>query len=471
MDFGGYPPEVNSARMYAGPGSGPMLAAAEAWSALAAGLQSSASSYQAAVSALTSGPWLGPSSASMSAAAASYVVWLRATAAQAEETSAQAKAAAAAYQTAFSATVPPPVVAANRTQLLTLIATNVFGINTQAIAATEAQYAEMWAQDAAAMYGYAASSASATALTPFNPPPQNTDPSGLADQAAASQAGLVDSSVQKAFSAVPGALQSVATPAAAAVEDPLLLLGVLADLSAIVFGVTAAIATLGLGVPAAVLGVINFPVAIYGTMVGLHTDEIISGWDGVEPFPSTEPAPVKPFPAPLLNLPEGTVPPSRPLANLGEANRVGALSVPPTWTIATPAVRPVSYTLPALSEAAVQATAAPAAGASSGSSLSQMALAGMAGGAMAGFLGTGAGRGGGKSAKKAEAPARTRTAATAGGNAAAGENGETTGDNPDKPRAVVTGVAAELREFAKLRDEGILTDEEYTEQKNRLLGR
>ena len=40
-----------------------------------------------------------------------------------------------------------------------------------------------------------------------------------------------------------------------------------------------------------------------------------------------------------------------------------------------------------------------------------------------------------------------------------------------KPRAVVTGVAAELREFAKLRDEGILTDQEYTEQKNRLLGR
>jgi hypothetical protein len=42
---------------------------------------------------------------------------------------------------------------------------------------------------------------------------------------------------------------------------------------------------------------------------------------------------------------------------------------------------------------------------------------------------------------------------------------------PDKPRTVVTGVAAELREFANLRDEGILTDEEYIEQKNRLLGR
>lgn len=467
MDFGSYPPEINSARMYAGPGSGPMLAAAEAWAALAAGLQSAASSYQAAVSTLTAGPWLGPSAASMSAAAASYVVWLRATAAQAEETSAQAKAAAVAYQAAFSATVPPPIVAANRTQLLTLIATNVFGINTQAIAATEAQYAEMWAQDAAAMYGYAASSASATTLTPFNPPPQTTDPSGLANQAAAGQAGVLDSSVQRALSAVPGALQSAATPAAAA-EDPLFLLGVLADLSAIVFGVTAAVATLGLGVPAAVLGVVNFPVAIFGTLVGLHTDEIISGWDGIEPFPSTEPAPVKPFPAPLLNLPPGTVPSARISAGLGEANSVGALSVPPTWTIATPAVRPVSYTLPALSEAAVKAAAAPAAEAGSGSTLSQMALAGMAGGVMSGFLGTGVGRGGGKGAKKTEVPARARAAETAGGNAAAGENGEAP---DDKPRAVVTGVAAELREFAKLRDEGILTDEEFAEQKNRLLGR
>ena len=53
-------------------------------------------------------------------------------------------------------TVPPPVIAANRTQLMSLTATNFFGQNTPAIAATEAQYSEMWAQDAAAMYGYAA---------------------------------------------------------------------------------------------------------------------------------------------------------------------------------------------------------------------------------------------------------------------------------------------------------------------------
>ena len=53
-------------------------------------------------------------------------------------------------------TVPPPVIAANRAQLMALIATNFFGQNTPAIAATEAHYSEMWVQDATAMYGYAA---------------------------------------------------------------------------------------------------------------------------------------------------------------------------------------------------------------------------------------------------------------------------------------------------------------------------
>src|SRR5271167_3797268 len=185
MDFGTYPPEINSLRMYTGPGAAPMLASAQAWQGLAAELHSAASSYQSVVSGLTAGPWQGPASASMAAAAASYVAWLNATAAQAEETAAHAQAAAAAYQTAFTSTVPPQMVAVNRTQLMTLIATNVFGRNTQAIAANEAQYGEMWAQDTAAMYGYAASSASATSLTPFTPPQQNTNPGGTAGQSAA----------------------------------------------------------------------------------------------------------------------------------------------------------------------------------------------------------------------------------------------------------------------------------------------
>jgi PPE-repeat protein len=473
MDFGSYPPEINSGRMYAGPGAAPMLTAAEAWQGLAAELHSAASSYESAVSGLT-GSWVGPSSASMAAAAASYVTWLNATAAQAEETAAQAKAAAGAYQTAFASTVPPPMVAANRGQLMTLVATNLFGRNTQAIAANEAQYGEMWAQDAAAMYGYAASSASATSLSPFTPPQQNTTPGGsgaqaaAASQAAGTSAGNVQgtvSSIQQAFSAVPNALTSAAAPAQL---TPLDALDLISDLISIFFDLPADLASIFVSVPLGTLGIVSLPFDIGGYGTGVHTDEIVSGWNGEQSWPETGPAPVKPFPAPLLNLRAGTLPPPSLSAGLGEANTIGALSVPPTWAVATPAVKPMSFTLPALPATTAGAGAAPAAEANSGSTLSQMALAGMAGRAMAGTVGTGVGKGAGKAGKGANAAARPGEVAAASGSKATGDKGEA---SQDKPRAVVTGVAAELREFAKLRDEGILTDEEYTEQKNRLLGR
>ena len=38
------------------------------------------------------------------------------------------------------------MIAANRSLLMTLIATNILGQNTPAIAATEAHYMEMWAE-------------------------------------------------------------------------------------------------------------------------------------------------------------------------------------------------------------------------------------------------------------------------------------------------------------------------------------
>ena len=184
MDFGALPPEINSGRMYSGAGPGPLLTAAATWDELADELTSTASSYQSVVEGLGNS-WQGPSSTSMAAAAAPYVAWMNATAAQAEETASQARVAVAAYETAFAATVPPPVIVANRTLLMTLIATNILGQNTPAIAATEAHYMQMWAQDAAAMYGYAGSSSAATQLTPFTEPPQTTNPAAEPLQAAA----------------------------------------------------------------------------------------------------------------------------------------------------------------------------------------------------------------------------------------------------------------------------------------------
>ena len=113
----------------------------------------------------------------MGASAAPYVQWLSAASARAGQAAGQAAAAAAVFETAQSATVPPEVVAANRVQMQELVATNVLGQNTPGIAATEAAYEAMWAEDVEAMAGYQGGSASvvarlvpAEAATPLSEP-------------------------------------------------------------------------------------------------------------------------------------------------------------------------------------------------------------------------------------------------------------------------------------------------------------
>lgn len=219
MDFGALPPEINSARMYCGPGAGPLLAAAASWDGLVAEVRCAATAYTSVISGLAGGPWLGPACAAMVTAAAPYVAWLNSTAAQAEQTAAQSRAAAGAYEAAFAMTVPPPVIAANRALLMALIATNILGQNTPAIAATEAHYGEMWAQDGAAMYGYAASAAASSTLTPFTAPQPSTNPAGsvaqgtaVAQTAGTSAATNTQAVLSQVISAVPRALQQLASP-------------------------------------------------------------------------------------------------------------------------------------------------------------------------------------------------------------------------------------------------------------------
>jgi PPE-repeat protein len=196
-----------------------MLAASAAWDGLAAELHSTAAAAGSVVSGLTGEAWQGVSSTSMAAAVAPYLTWMSATATQIEQVANQARAAAAAYEAAFAMTVPPAVVASNRAQLMALIATNILGQNTAAIMALEALYAEMWAQDAAAMYGYAASSAAASTLTPFSQPKSTTNPAGLSSQSAATAqaAGTAagshaQSAASNSLSAVPTTLQGLSQP-------------------------------------------------------------------------------------------------------------------------------------------------------------------------------------------------------------------------------------------------------------------
>jgi PPE-repeat protein len=451
MDFAMLPPEINSGLLYAGPGSKPLLVAAEAWEGLAAELHSAAGSYESVVTGVSAGPWLGPSSATMAAAASSYVAWMRSTAAQAEQAASQAAAAAAAYEAAFAATVPPEVVAANRSLMMSLVATNLFGQNTPAIATTEVQYAEMWAQDVEAMYGYAGSAASATQVTPFSSPPQTTDAEGLASQAAAvgqasgSSAGNAQNTLaqlQAAFSAVPNALSNLTSADVFGSLTPLDLLDLGADFVA--FGVDA---------PLSPLAIVSLPLDMLGAQTGVHTDQIVEGWAETG-LPGAAVASQTALPAAT----PGTV-----SAALGDADTMGALSVPPTWMAGTPAVRPIALALPAASVGVDQQALA----GSMESAFSNMTLANAAGRAVSDTLGA-RGR-----APAKDASPRPRVMAGEGIRAPA-EDKTAAGDDADlqsEPRTVVTGIAAEIRDFARLRDEGLISDEEFGEQRNRLLGR
>ncbi|MFV0493819.1 PPE family protein [Mycobacterium sp.] len=152
--FAWLPPEINSALMFAGPGAGPLVAAATAWGGLAEELASSVASFTSVTQELTTSNWLGPSAVAMMSVATQYMSWLSAAAAQADLAASQAAATASVFEAARAATVLPAVVEANRGLVQMLASTNLFGMNWPAIMDTESAYEQMWALDVAAMANY-----------------------------------------------------------------------------------------------------------------------------------------------------------------------------------------------------------------------------------------------------------------------------------------------------------------------------
>lgn len=360
MYFSLLPPEINSGNMYAGAGSASLVAAATSWGRLASELSAAASEYNAVLASLTGETWTGPSAAAMTAAAQPFTAWMSTTAATAAQAAAQAQAAATAYETAHAATVPPEVVAANRAQNQMLYATNFLGQNLAAIAANEAQYMEMWAQDAAAMETYAVSATAATKVNAFSEPPQTT--TGTAEATSAANAGSAattsgSNSILQFFADlatdyntfINNALGSLTgNPSAGATFSALF-----AALKAPV-GMTTQFNDTSL--------LINFPIQNFlkfGTPIG----RVFEG-------------------LPLSGLGAGLRVggmaglTSSVSATMSEANLVGNLSVPPSWASASPAIRLATTGMPAAGLAA-----APAAG-MSGGLLNQAALGSMAGGAL-----------------------------------------------------------------------------------------
>jgi PPE-repeat protein len=390
FDFGALPPEINSGRMYAGPGSGSLMAASAAWDEVAAELATAASGYGSVVAELTGGPWVGPASSSMVSAVLPYVSWLGVVAGLAEETASQGRAAAAAFEAAFAMTVPPPVIAANRVLLATLVATNFFGQNTPAIMATEAQYMEMWAQDAAAMYGYAAASATASELAPFVSPPKTTTPDGVTDQAlavtqaaqepASSSAQTVASTTSQLGSvAAPQAAQQVSTAAASTTADP----GPFTWLTSAIQNF------LQSGLPTPTNNYLGLNPTLY-TVLLKQTTSLGYQSNGLASFSSsiaqqltfgaggsTAGAGGAWFPTPqfaqlgLGNL--GNVGGGAVSAGAGTATHVGALSVPQQWATLTSAVSPAN---------AAEAEALPVQGAGTSNPPGNALLRGMPTGAL-----------------------------------------------------------------------------------------
>jgi PPE-repeat protein len=371
MFYAAFPPEINSGRIYSGPGSESLMAAATAWEGLANDLASTAASYSSVISALTSGGWSGPSSLSMTAAVTPYLAWMQSTAAQAAETASQATAAASAYETAFAAHVPPAEIAANRSQLAMLSATNVFGQNTSAIAATEAQYGQMWAQDALAMDTYANSSAAASKLTPFTAAPQTANTSGLATQAAA---------VAQATSPSAGTAAQTLT----STGNPILqgLADLSSDYTATVNGLLNSLfGPTGASTFTALFNSVKVPLGFTTQFndIGLLTNFPVSQFLKFTPAPAYGAIPKE-------GLGGGLTGPfwgrgwltSSVSANMGNAGTlVGKLSVPPSWATATPAIRTVAAALSAGGPEAL-----PAAAIAEGSMFSAMPAAGMLGAAM-----------------------------------------------------------------------------------------
>ncbi|MGH3961106.1 PPE family protein [Mycobacterium sp.] len=335
LDFGALPPEVNSARMYSGPGAGPMMAAASAWDAVAGQLDSFAAGYSAVISELHGESWSGGTSNAMAGAAAVYVAWATTTAAQAEQAAGQARAAAAAYEAAFAAIVPPAVVAANRIQLATLVATNFFGQNTPAIAATEAAYAEMWAQDAAAMYGYAASSSAATMLTPFSPAPHTTNPAGQSAQAAAvtqaagtSTAEHAQTTLLQLMSTLP---QQLHTLTAAGSSGSSTSSGPLSSSSLVSSPIVAAANAFN-----QLTGTVFYPSRTLTDGLSGATGLVRSDAQSRHDIPKA----ATPAVTVRATTPETGVVRGEVFANVDNAERVGKLSVPQSWAAATRVASP-----------------------------------------------------------------------------------------------------------------------------------
>lgn len=363
MYFSLLPPEINSTNMYSGAGSASLQAASTAWGRLASELSATASEMDSVLTSLASESWTGPSAAAMSSAAKPFTAWMTSTAAAAAQTATQIQAAVTAYEAAHAATVPPQVVTSNRTQNAMLQATNFLGQNLAAIAANEAQYMEMWAQDVAAMESYATAAVAATKVTALTEPPQTTSGSAQASSAASTSSATAStggSVILQFFADLATDYNTFINQALASLTGN--------PTAGTIFGqlFTSLKAPIGLTTQFNDTSLlVNFPIQNFlkfGPPLTRALADIPASGLGAGLRVGTS--------AGLASTVSKAV-----SATMSEANLVGNLSVPSSWASASPAIRLAAEGIPMASAAAAPAGAA-------GGLLNQAALGSMAGGAL-----------------------------------------------------------------------------------------
>ncbi|CMD74486.1 PPE family protein [Mycobacterium tuberculosis] len=166
------PAEYISNIIYEGPGADSLFFAAEQLRLMYNSANMTAKSLTDRLGELQEN-WKGSSSDLMADAAGRYLDWLTKHSRQILETAYVIDFLAYVYEETRHKVVPPATIANNREEVHRLIASNVAGVNTPAIADLDAQYDQYRARNVAVMNAYVSWTRSALSDLPrWREPPQ-----------------------------------------------------------------------------------------------------------------------------------------------------------------------------------------------------------------------------------------------------------------------------------------------------------